>query len=91
MVPLTRRQASAAPPMPSDRGDPTLMQLPQPSAFPELGDGQEIPSYLWQSLVAMGISCFEMIFMCLPLGLPFAIVALVYASKVERLNLQGEV
>ena len=56
----------------------------------DFGVSQEIPTYLAHSLVALAFSCVCMAFICIPLGLPFAIVALVYASKVDRLKAQGD-
>lgn len=44
---------------------------------------------MWQSVVALVISVVMMMVICLPIGMPFAIVALVYASKVEGLRLHG--
>lgn len=47
--------------------------------------GRKIPNYLWQSIVTLVISCLLTFGACMPLGLPFEIVAVVYASKVDGL------
>jgi hypothetical protein len=63
--------------------------LPQPPAYHGNYISPVIPTYMWQSVVALVISAGMMMVICLPIGMPFAIVALVYASKVEGLRLQG--
>jgi hypothetical protein len=62
---------------------------PQPPAYHGNHTAPRIPTYTWQSVVATVISVGMMMVICLPIGMPFAIVALVYASKVEGLLLQG--
>lgn len=64
--------------------------LPQPPAYHGNYIAPVIPTYMWQSVVALVISAGMMMVICLPIGMPFAIVALVYASKVEGLRLQGK-
>jgi len=63
--------------------------LPQPPAY--YGDyiAPQIPNYMWQSIAALVVSAGMMMVICLPIGMPFAIVALVYATKVEALRVQG--
>lgn len=63
--------------------------LPQPPAYQGNYIAPHIPNYLWQSIVALVISCLLMLVICLPIGMPFAIVALVYAARVEGLRVQG--
>ena len=65
------------------------MPLPQPPAFHGDYIAPRIPTYMWQSVVALLLSAGMMILICLPIGMPFAIVALVYAAKVEGLRLHG--
>lgn len=73
-------------PHPSTGGS---VPLPQPPAYHGNYTAPRIPTYMWQSVVAMVISVGMMMVICLPIGMPFAIVALVYASKVEGLLLHG--
>jgi len=63
--------------------------LPQPPAYHGNYTAPRIPTYMWQSVAALLLSAVMMMVICLPIGMPFAIVALVYASKVEGLRLQG--
>lgn len=63
--------------------------LPQPPAFQGHYVAPQISTYMWQSLVALILSAGMMMVICLPIGMPFAIVALVFASKVEGLKLHG--
>ena len=63
--------------------------LPQPPAFHGTYLAPNIPTYIWQSVLALVISAGMMMVICAPIGMPFAIVALVYASKVEGLRLHG--
>lgn len=65
--------------------------LPQPPAYQGNYIAPRIPNYLWQSIVALVVSGLMMLVMCLPIGMPFAIVAMVYATKVEGLRVQGNV
>ncbi len=48
-----------------------------------------VPSYLTPSIVALVLSCMAMFFFCLQVSVPFAVVALVYATKVDGLKAQG--
>lgn len=63
--------------------------LPQPAAYHGNFVAPVIQTYIWQSVVALVLSAVMMIFICIPIGMPFGIVALVFASKVEGLRLQG--
>lgn len=49
---------------------------------------QKFPSYQWQSIVALVLGGIQMMVFCLPLGLIFAIIALVYSNKVEPYFMQ---
>jgi hypothetical protein len=49
---------------------------------------QRFPNYQWQSIVALVLSCIQMMFICIPLGLVFAIIAMVYSNKVEPFFIQ---
>jgi hypothetical protein len=44
---------------------------------------QRFPKYQWQSIVALVLGCMQMLVFCIPLGLIFAIIAMVYSNKVE--------
>ena len=50
-----------------------------PSSVPET-HGQEIPNYLWQSIVVTILCCW-----------PFGIPAIVYAAKVDGLKSRGDI
>lgn len=63
--------------------------LPQPPAYHGNYIAPVIPTYIWQSVVALVVSAGMMMVICMPIGMPFAIVALVYAAKVEGLRLSG--
>lgn len=63
--------------------------LPQPPAYHGNYVAPQVNNYMWQSIVALVLSAGMMIVICLPIGMPFAIVALVYAGKVEGLRVQG--
>lgn len=60
--------------------------LPQPPAYHGNYVAPVIPTYMWQSVTATVVG---LIFCCF-LGMPFGIVAIVYASKVEGLRVQGD-
>ncbi|QTN31927.1 DUF4339 domain-containing protein [Akkermansiaceae bacterium] len=68
---------------------PGHIPLPQPPAYQGNYIAPQIPNYMWQSIVALVLSGVLMLLICLPIGMPFAIVALVYANKVEGLRVQG--
>ncbi len=63
--------------------------LPQPPAFRGHYAAQDIPSYLVPSIIALVLSCVSIFIVCLPIGLPFAIVAVVFATRVDSLRSQG--
>lgn len=73
--------------LPSQTGG--SVPLPQPPAYQGNYVAKQIPTYLCQSVVALLMSAAMMMVVCLPIGMPFAVVALVYASKVEGLRMQG--
>lgn len=60
--------------------------LPQPPAYHGNYIAPVIPTYMWQSVTATVVG---LIFCCF-LGMPFGIVAIVFASKVEALRVQGD-
>ncbi len=49
---------------------------------------QKFPNYQWQSIVALVLGGIQMMVICLPLGLIFGIIALVYSNKVEPYFMQ---
>ena len=61
--------------------------LPQPPAYHGNYVPVSIPNYMWQSVTATVVGLF---FCCL-LAMPFGIVAIVFASKVEPLRVQGDI
>ena len=59
---------------------PTYQAAASPvAAQHNLAQGADIPNYLWQSITATVLCC-----------LPFGIVAIVYASKVDKLKAIGD-
>lgn len=77
------------PSMPEPRQDRGDVLLPQPPAYHGDYIAPQIPNYMGQSIGALVLSAVMMMVVCLPIGMPFAIVALVYATKVEGLRVQG--
>ena len=75
--------------LPQVAAPPGNVPLPQPPAYHGDYVAPQISNYMWQSIVALVISIGMMLVICLPIGMPFAIVALVYATKVEGLRAQG--
>ena len=63
--------------------------LPQPPAYHGVPQVMMVQSYLVPSIVALVISVMAMLFFCLQISVPFAVVALVYAAKVDGLKAQG--
>ena len=61
--------------------------LPQPPAYQGNYIAPVIPNYMWQSVVATVVG---LLFCCF-LSMPFGIVAIVFASKVEGLRVQGDI
>lgn len=49
---------------------------------------QRIPNYQWQSIVALVLGCIQTMTICIPLGLVFSIIAMVYSNKVEPYFMQ---
>jgi len=88
-VPPFTSQSQETPAQISQPASQGAMQMQQPPAYHGDYVAPNIPTYFWQSLAALGLSCLMMLLVCLPVGLPFAIVALVYASKVDGLKAQG--
>lgn len=60
--------------------------LPQPSAYPA-GYSQQVPSYLWQSIVATVLGALT----CWLVAMPLGIVAIVFAAKVDGLQRSGDI
>ncbi|MFD2256443.1 GYF domain-containing protein [Luteolibacter algae] len=70
------------------RADPAgNVPLPQPPAYSTAQYPQKVPTYFWMSIVAIGLGLFSFCF----IGLPFAIVGMVYSTKVEPLRLTGQI
>lgn len=67
-------------------GQAGSVAMPQPSAYPS-GYSQNIPNYLWQSIVATVLGALT----CWLVALPLGIVAIVFASKVEGLQRSGDI
>lgn len=77
-------------PLPPSGGLRNSVPMAQSPVYQAGLSGQNVPSYLAHSVVALVVSLVMAGVVCLPVGLPFAIVALVYASKVDRLQAQGD-
>ena len=60
------------------RGSMGSVPISQPAAYPS-GYNPQIPNYLWQSIVATVLCC-----------MPFGVVAIVYAAKVDGLVARGD-
>lgn len=87
--------ASMSPPPASLSGMPIdpqssmgSVQLPQPPAYHGDFIEKKIPNYVTHSVVALVISVIQTFMFCLPISLVFAIIALVYANKVDSLRVQ---
>ena len=91
-------------PIPAERGatDPSWQQpgqgsaaaggnipLPQPPAYHGHYAAPQIPSHMTASIVSLVLWCVSIVIICFPVGLPCAIVALVYGTKVDSLRAQG--
>lgn len=61
------------------RGSMGSVPMQQPAAYPS-GYNPQIPNYLWQSIVATVLCC-----------MPFGVVAIVYAAKVDGLVARGDI
>jgi len=94
--PLAPAPASAAPPRETSFAKPEIslppreagasVPLPQPPAYHGNYVAPQIPTYMWQSVVATVVG---LPFCCI-LAFPFGIVAIVFAAKVEGLRVQGD-
>lgn len=71
-------------PVPQSGGN---VPLPQPPAYHGNYVAPRIPNYMWQSVLATVVG---LPFCCL-LAMPFGIVAIVFAAKVEGLRVSGDV
>jgi hypothetical protein len=54
--------------------------IPQPVAYPTGYAPGSVPNYLWQSIVVTVLCC-----------LPFGVVSIIYAAKVDSLLAQGDI
>jgi hypothetical protein len=71
---------AAAGPPPVFGQSPVSPYSPPSTISPQMGNGADIPNYLWQSIVVT-------IFCCWPFGIP----AIVYAAKVDGLKARGDI
>ena len=62
----------------------------QPPAYVGENVSFEIPSYMTASIVSLVLWSISMLIICLPVGMPCAIVALVYGTKVDSLRAQQD-
>lgn len=62
--------------------------LPQPPAHQGNYMAPQIPSHMTASIVSLVLWAVSFFIICLPIGLPCAIVALVYGTKVDSLRAQ---
>lgn len=95
-VSVSRQVASHLPP-PQPHSPPPMRQqtnqplghvpLVQPPAYQGNYVAPAIPNYLWQSVVATILGLLT----CWFLAMPFGIVAIVFASKVEGLRVHGDI
>jgi hypothetical protein len=72
------QEPASGPSMASSPASPYQSPASAPSSV-QLPPGQQIPSYLWQSIVVTILCCW-------PLGIP----AIVFAAKVEGLKARGD-
>lgn len=72
---------------PQESGAGNVM-MAQPPAVDAKFIPQKIPTYQPHSIVALVVGCLQMMLICFPLGLVFAIIALVYSNKVEPYFMQ---
>ncbi len=89
-VPIAPTEASPhlPPPMQQPTHQPLgHVPLQQPPAYEGNYIAPKIPNYMWQSVVATVIG---LPFCCI-LAMPFGIVAIVFASKVEGMRVQGDI
>lgn len=68
--------ASTPPPVNSMGSVP----IPQPAAYPAGYAPRTVPNYLWQSIVVTVLCC-----------LPFGVVSIIHAAKVDSLLAQGDI
>lgn len=87
---LSLSQKISQPPavvMPPQSGVGNVMSV-QPPPVDVRFIPQRIPNYQWQSIAALVLSCLQMLLCCIPVGLIFAIIAMVYSNKVEPYFMQ---
>ncbi len=84
--PVSPGNVAPGPPVMQPGGN---VPLPQPPAFHGNYVAPDIPTYMTPSIIALVMWCVSMLLICLPIGLPFAIVAVVFATKVDSLRAQG--
>lgn len=76
-VPEFQGLASPSTPPPVGMGS---VPIPQPVAYPSGYAPGTVPNYLWQSIVVTVLCC-----------LPFGVVSIVHAAKVDSLVAQGDI
>ena len=77
--------------LPPPMSAPGNIQIEQPVAFQGNYVAPNIPSYLVPSIVGTVLSAISMMIFCLAPGIITGVVAMVYASKVDGLKVQGAV
>jgi hypothetical protein len=80
----------SAPPAPPTGQTGGSVPLPQPPAYHGNYVAPNIPTYMTPSIIALVMWCASMALICIPIGLPVAIVAVVYATRVDSLRAQGD-
>jgi hypothetical protein len=85
-VPQGGEPSPVAPP-PQPQQSLGNVPLPQPPAYQGNYIAPVIPNYMWQSVVATVIG----LPFCCMLAMPFGIVAIVFAAKVEGLRVHGDI
>ncbi len=59
--------------------------MPQPPEYRERYVEELVPTYMWQCVVAFLLGILSPLF----IAMPFAVVGIVYGSRVESLRVQG--
>ncbi|MEP2774874.1 MAG: GYF domain-containing protein [Luteolibacter sp.] len=80
---LSASTPAAMTPPPSSMGS---VPMPQPAAYQASQMPGNIPTYLWQSIVATVLGALT----CWLVAMPLGIVAIVFAAKVEGLQRSGD-
>ncbi|MEP2774875.1 MAG: GYF domain-containing protein [Luteolibacter sp.] len=87
---MVRPEQMTMPVNPLPQKDIGNIQLPQPQAYQGDYVAPNIQTYMVPSIVATVLSALSMLVCCLAPGIITGIVAIVYASKVDSLKVQGE-